>query len=94
MGTDALLSELCELHSVQGLSLAESGMTDVGMAAVRDLKGLEYLNLNSTAVTDAGLRQFEGMSRLEFLNLGGCPGVTDEGVARLKQALPKCEIIR
>jgi hypothetical protein len=93
-GTNALLAELCELPPVEGLGLEGSDVTDTGMAAVGGLKGLKYLYLRSSGVTDAGLRQLEGLSSLGWLNLVDCPGVTDEGVARLQKALPKCHIDR
>jgi hypothetical protein len=91
-GTDALLAELCEIQPVEGLSLEGTDMTDTAMATVGTLKGLKYLDLNSTAITDAGLRRLEGMKDLELLQLHFCPNITDEGVARLQKALPKCKI--
>ena len=93
-GTNALLAELCEIQPVQGLWLEKSDVTDTGMAAVGGLKGLKYLNLYHTGVTDVGLRQLEGLSSLEWLGLGYCPGITNEGVARLQKALPNCTIQR
>jgi hypothetical protein len=93
-GTDALLAELCEIPPVEGLSFDDSDVTDAGMAAIGALKGLKYLRLGKTGVTDAGLRRLERMSSLELLRLVDCPGVTDEGVARLQKALPECKIWR
>ena len=46
-----------------------------------------------TAVSDAGLRHLEGMAGLERLSLQDCPNVTEAGVARLRQALPRCRIM-
>ena len=53
---------------------------------------MKVLFLLETGITDAGLRRLERLSQLESLNLQDCPNVTDEGVARLQKALPKCEI--
>ena len=53
---------------------------------------LGLLDLDSTNVTDAGLKHLEGLTGLAELNLYGTQ-VTDEGVNKLQQALPNCEII-
>ena len=44
-------------------------------------------------VTDAGLEYLTGLKNLELLTLPGT-AVTDKGVAKLKAALPKCNITR
>jgi hypothetical protein len=51
------------------------------------------LNLEENEITDAGLEHLRGLTALESLNLS-LTRVTDEGVAKLKQALPKCKIVR
>ena len=78
-GTDALLSELCELRGIWALLLRGSDVTDAGMATVGGLKKLEGLNLESTSVTDAGLRHLERLPALHGLSLCGT-AVTDEGL--------------
>jgi hypothetical protein len=45
-------------------------------------------------IQDAGLRHLEALKPLEVLLLAGFPKVTDAGVARLKKALPRCDIHR
>ena len=93
--TDALLGELCELRLVlEALDLERSDVTDTGIATIKNLNDLKYLGLRLTAVTDIGLRQLEGLKGLQFLDLYKCPSITDEGVARLQKALPKCQIVR
>jgi hypothetical protein len=51
------------------------------------------LNLNGTQVTDAGLPHIAPLTQLRELLLVDTK-VSDEGVAKLKQALPDCEIYR
>ena len=51
---------------------------------------MEVLGLEDTAITDAGLVHLTGLKTL-FLQK---TKVTDAGVAKLKAALPECEIDR
>ena len=52
---------------------------------------LQDLSLVDTQITDAGLKHLEALTRLGHLYLHGSQ-VTDEGVEKLKQALPECKI--
>jgi hypothetical protein len=49
--------------------------------------------LKNTAVSDAGLEQLKDNSDLHTLVVSGTK-VTDAGVLRLQQALPKLKIVR
>jgi hypothetical protein len=93
-GTDVLLGEVCEARSIEGLFLRKSDLSDAGMSSISGLKWLQYLDLRSTGITDAGLRRLEGLKKLTTLRLETCPAITDEGVARLQKALPRCKICR
>jgi hypothetical protein len=42
-------------------------------------------------VTDTGLEHLRGLTQLQLLYLGGTQ-ITDEGVKKLQEALPNCEI--
>ena len=68
-------------------------MTDAGLKELADLKNLTTLNLAGTQVTDAGLKELTGLKNLSELDLSGVAKVTRDGVAELRKALPKCEII-
>jgi hypothetical protein len=46
-----------------------------------------------TTVNDAGLEHLKGLTNLRTLNLTETK-VTDHGVNKLRQALPKCDIQR
>jgi hypothetical protein len=75
------------------LRLANTQVTDAGLAALTSLKYLTYLNLVDTDVTDAGLRAIESLPRLTALYLAGTQ-VTAGGVERLQRALPRTRIVR
>ena len=47
--------------------------------------------MDSTQVTDAGLEHLKGLTNLQLLWIAKTQ-VTDEGVKKLQQALPNCEI--
>jgi len=44
-------------------------------------------------ITDAGLEYLAKMKSLQHLKLTVNPQITAEGIAKLKEALPNCEII-
>jgi hypothetical protein len=92
--TDADLTVLRELRGLKYLGLGKTKVTDEGLKIVASLPGLNELFLPGTAITDQGLRHLESASGLQFLNVDKCANVTNEGVARLQNALPKCEIRR
>jgi hypothetical protein len=92
--TDADPRDLCAPRGPEVLDLAEAGLTDDGLRRVGGLRRLRRLRLPGTAVTDAGLRHLEAMGGLEAVHLCACPGVTKEGVERLRKALPGCEVYR
>jgi hypothetical protein len=90
--SDARLKIVVQARRLQWLYLDNSDVTDAGLPELTALRHLEGLSLDVTDVSDAGLRHLEGMSSLRSLHLRQCPYVTDEGVARLKRALPNCLI--
>jgi hypothetical protein len=92
--TDADLDELCELRSLQFLALLDTKITDKGLQKVSGLRWLKWLFFAGAAITDDGLHHLESLSNLEYLDLHACPNVTADGVARLRKALPQCNIVR
>ena len=91
--TDADLAGLCELRGLEVLILIEPLVTADGLRTVSELRQLRRLALLRACVTDEGLRRLEALGGLKELDPGGCPNVTEEGVARLRKALPGCEVI-
>lgn len=65
------------------LNLANTKITDDGLAQLEELKNLRRLHLEKTAIGDAGLAHLKGLSELRYLNLYGTK-VTDAGLANLK----------
>jgi hypothetical protein len=54
---------------------------------------LELLDLSNTSITDAGLQNLFGMKQLRSLYLFHTR-VTDEGEAKLWEALTQCNVLR
>lgn len=95
--TDSSLKELHKLKKLTKLHLGVTEITDAGLKELAKLKQLTSLNLSGTQTTDAGLKQLAKwrwlpwrgqLSQLFLFNTK----VTSAGVAKLKKAMPKCEI--
>jgi hypothetical protein len=63
------------------------------MESIAGLMGLQSLKLNETAVTDAGLLRLKGSRNLKYVEVHQTR-VSEEGIAKLREALPKVEVIR
>jgi hypothetical protein len=87
---DADLKILPRLLNLESLSLAESAVTEQGLASLRGLDHLKMLNLARldqfrygspvTGLNDAALVPIQGLTRLETLTLTG-NRITDQGLA-------------
>ena len=75
------------------LDLADTQITDAGLAHLAGLTELKTLSLDGTQITDAGLVHLKGLKGLEKLDLYSTK-VTAAGVKKLQAALPKCKIHR
>lgn len=73
------------------MSLIRTTVTDKGMRKLSCLRGMNGLVL-SPSITDDGLRYLEVLTNLEVLNAEYCPEITDEGIARFKEAVPNCKV--
>ena len=76
---------------VDFVSLYKKKVTDDDMEFVKDLNTLQYLGLAKTKITDSGLEWLAGLKHSRYINLEETR-VTDTGVAKLKKALPNCDI--
>ena len=76
----ALLAPLAE--QIYDLNLANTKVTDAGLAVLDGMKNLHRLHLEKTAVTDAGLSHLKGLTALEYINLYNT-SVTDAGLVDL-----------
>jgi len=85
------------LKHVEGLTvldrllLANTQVSDEGLQHLAGLTKLRYLDLSNTHVSDEGLKHLVGLTILDRLLLTNTQ-VSNEGVARLRAALPNCEI--
>jgi hypothetical protein len=66
-------------------------VTDTGLKSLANHPELEELDLRDTAISDQGLGVIAHLGAL--LDVRGTQ-VTEQGVARLAEALPRCEIVR
>lgn len=70
------------------------GIKDEGAEAIAQLANLEWLVASGAGFTDAALGHFSRLTKLKRLEIQGSKGVTDEAVAKLKQARPELEVVR
>ena len=89
--TSAGLVHLKGMTRLQELNLSNTELTDEGLVHLKGLLGLRKLHLHQTRVTDVGLEHLAGLKVLAELTLNGT-AVTAKGVAKLKAALPNCNI--
>jgi hypothetical protein len=87
---DEGLRHLAALPNLEKLELTYTQVSDVGTTHLAALLHLRTLSLSGTEVTDKGLPNLATLKWLEDLHVG--PHVTEDGAARLKEALPNCRI--
>ncbi len=74
------------------LHLDGTPVSTEGLAHLKDCKKLRYLHIQGTGTTDAGLAHMQECQSLLLLYVAENPQVTEAGIAKLHQALPKCRI--
>ena len=92
LGGKVTIDEKSPDKPVIRVDFSRTEVTDDGLEHLIGLTNLQTLILNDTKVTDKGLEHLEGLTNLEWLQVGA--NVTDEGIGKLKTALPKCLILR
>jgi hypothetical protein len=95
--SDTGLEHLKGMTNLKSLTLRYANITDAGpkhfsgLTSLRELT-LEYTSFNYwTSITDAELMHLSGMTNLQRLTLVG-NNVTEEGIKKLRKALPNCKI--
>lgn len=88
---DKGIAVLPKLTKLQSLGLADTQVTDAGLATLKDAISLESLDLTRTRVGDKGLRALVGGPKLKSLGLHGT-AVTDASLATFKE-MPTLEKI-
>jgi hypothetical protein len=95
--TDGQLADIGRLTSLRSLHLPwDAGITDAGLAELVGLKDLSELALMGMMIpedspgrmSDRGLEGLKDLPGLTHLFIINCPGITEEGVRKLKAARP------
>jgi len=90
--TDAGLEQLKELPRLEVLCLDQTLITDAGIKSLEGLPRLEKLHVHSRVpLSDAAIDSLSKHVRLFELKVGG-PGFTEQGIVRLREALPNCTV--
>jgi hypothetical protein len=92
MISDKGMDEIARIASLETLDLRATQITDAGLAKLQTLPKLKELLVNGTAITDKGLVHLHPVKSLRIFNVFNCKGVTADGIAGLKKALPECEV--
>jgi hypothetical protein len=81
------LAEKLKDSKVTHLNLSNLRVTDADLVKLKAFKNLTHLYLDSNQITDKGLANLSHMTGLYQLHLGYNPGVTDAGLAHLKDVM-------
>ncbi len=79
-----------KMPNLQSLNLNMSKVSDASIPLLARLP-LTALHMQGTNLTDVSVPSLSGLHTLVLLNLQGT-GITEEGMLRLREALPNCEI--
>ena len=90
--TDACMVHLGALPQLQELYLVETRVTGAGLTQLQGLTRLQSLTLCCAQVTDAAVPQLQGLTNLRYLDLYRTQ-VTLEGITKLEDMLPNCQIL-
>jgi hypothetical protein len=74
------------------IRLANTKFHGQGLVNIANCKGLQILDLTNTNVADEHLSALHNVKTLRQINLTGTMCTVD-GIAKLKQVLPECEVI-
>ncbi len=78
---DAAMPHIGRLYSLSELEIR--GVSDAGLAHIKNLVNLRSLSLSSNGITDAGLEHLAGLEKLDSLQIRGTK-VSDAGLAHIK----------
>jgi hypothetical protein len=90
--TDTALALVAKMPRLVRLDLRETGVTEAGVAKVAALPELRSLNLFGTQVGDGAADALAKAPKLEAVYVWQSK-VSDDGIAKLKQALPKAKVV-
>ena len=89
----AAVQKLNRMVRVEHLALDHTNITDEALPQLANLTQLRFLALDHNQISDAGLEYLVSLSNLDRLDLGST-NVTAEGIRKLQEALPDCQIRR
>jgi serine/threonine protein kinase len=91
--TDACLVKMVQFPRLSSLQLSFDDVSDDGVISLAAIKRMRILELQGTKVTDRSIDgcflKLPNLKRLDIRNTA----ISEDGVKRLKQALPGCEIL-
>lgn len=90
--TDEGMVHLRGLKNLTGLHLGETKISDKGLQSIANAVLLERLWLDQTSITDRSVPLLSTFTKLSELHIVGTK-ITPAGLAKLKRAMPKCEIV-
>ena len=70
-----------------------TNVTDAGLSVLAAFPRLECLDLEWSRMTDSGLDLIAAVSSLRWVDLGFCPGVSAQGITKLRRLRPDLEIV-
>ena len=89
--TDQSLQVVGSLPSLKHLNLSQTELTNDGLKALEGKVELFTLDIHGTQVSDEAVSTLATLRNLHALNVCDC-SLSAAGIARLKRALPRCEI--
>ncbi|WP_146440441.1 leucine-rich repeat domain-containing protein [Crateriforma conspicua] len=92
--TDTSAIAVARLEKLRQIVINDgSDLTDKGLAAISEMVALRELIIdNGEHLTNASLDSLARNRRLKLLYLNGCPNLTSEAKARIREQLPNCKI--
>jgi hypothetical protein len=89
--TDDDIELLRALPRLRAIRLSYESASEPTLEGLKGLDSIEQLSLADSRVSDAALVHLETLTNLEHLDLRGTR-VSPEGLKKLREALPQCEI--
>ena len=84
-------ANVAKLKSLESLHLHETAFSDSDVPQFSDHTSLKHLVIKHTSVSDAAIEHMGQMKSLQVLEVEGTK-ITPDGIARLRAALPNCDV--
>jgi hypothetical protein len=90
--TDKGMEYIAKVPTLTILNITGNDITDKGIKQIANLPELNWLLIQGTKVTDAGLAELASLPKLRRLSLSKDMNITQEGIQKLKKAIPKLQV--